>query len=92
MSLAIAKPCQPERRLAARMPSAYYDLHALLQTLRQLAAHEDQICTLLTEMERTGKMSGKLSREIHQLLGELPIFSLESELESLADSLAPAAA
>jgi hypothetical protein len=92
MSPLIAKPCQSERRLAPRMPSAYYSLHALLQTLRQFADNEDHICMLLMEMESTGKMSAKVSREVQKLLGELPLFSLESELESLAESLTPMAA
>jgi hypothetical protein len=92
MSPVTAKPCQSERRIAPRMPSAYYSLHALLQTLRQFEQHEDHICTLLNEMESTGKISAKVSRELRQLLGDLPLFSLESELESLAESLTPMAA
>ena len=92
MSPLSMKPCQAERRIAPRMPSAYYSLHALLQTLRQFAAHEDDICTLLTEMEQTGKVSPKVSRELQKLLSDLPMFSLESELETLADSLTPMAA
>lgn len=93
MSPLSAKPaCHSAQRVASRMPSAYYSLHALLQTLRQFAQHEDQICSLLAEMERTGKVSAQVARELRRLLGDLPLFSLESELESLAESLTPAAA
>lgn len=92
MSFATPKPVQSERRLAPRMPNAYYNLHDLYETLHDFAQRGEQIDRLLREMESNGDVSQKVVREVKQLLGELPLFSLEIKLESLASSLPAAAA
>jgi hypothetical protein len=85
-----AKPCQ-STTIARSMPGAYYQLHALLQTLRALASHEDDICALLTEIERTGRISATARRDLSRMLGSLPLHSLHQELDELGDALQPAA-
>lgn len=77
-----SKPCQSAKAEHGQHP-AYYQLHSLLQTIRDLAAHEDHICSLLHELEHTGKLSAAVRRELRALLAELPLHSLQSEIGAL---------
>jgi len=86
-----AKACQSTSTRAG-MPAAYYPLHSLLLTIRALACHEDQLCTLLTDIQRSGKVSARVRRELTELLGELPLQSLEAETQELWSALEEAAA
>ena len=81
-----AKPCQSATP-APQQPAAFYQLHALLGTVRQLARHEDEICTLLAEIERRGKVSASIERELVALLGNLPVESLHHEVAALSRTL-----
>ena len=86
------KACEKQTETAQRgMPDVYYPLHSLLHTLRQMEAHHDRICTLLTDIQRSGKVSSSLRRELTTLLDTIPCASLEQELNALASALRPAA-
>ncbi len=84
-----AKPCQESATTAARpgLPSAYHRLYALLHTLRHLGAQQDHICTLLAEIQRTGKLNATLRRELTALLHDLPTASLDSEVQAVFTAL-----
>ncbi|HVG27534.1 MAG TPA: hypothetical protein VM865_08015 [Acidobacteriaceae bacterium] len=82
------KPCQePARPAHSGLPPAYYHLHALLHTLRTLQCHEDELCTLLADVQRTGKVSARTRREILELLHGLPSASLDAEIGAAFSSL-----
>ena len=80
-----------ELKPAANMHPAYYHLHALLQTVRQLGTHEDEICSLLSELQHKNKPSAALRRELDSLLAELPLHRLTAEVERLEQSVHQAA-
>ncbi len=82
------KPCQ-DKTPAARpgMPPVYNHLYALLHTLRALECHQDHLCTLLAELQRTGKADAALRKELTDLLQKLPVASLDHELLALWSAL-----
>ncbi len=86
-----AKPCQEPATATPRpgLPPAYHHLYALLHTLRHLASHQDDICSLLAEIQRTGKLSAPVRRELTTLLHDLPTRSLDAELHAVLSALEP---
>ena len=84
-----AKPCQEPSTATPRpgLPLAYQHLYALLHTLRALASREDHICTLLADIQRTGKLNASLRRELTNLLHDLPTASLDSEIRAVFSAL-----
>lgn len=85
-----AKPCQSATP-APHQPVAFYQLHALLGTLRQLARHEDDLCALLADVEQRGRLTASAEGELSALLGNLPVDSLLQELAALWRTLERAA-
>lgn len=82
------KPCQDTTQSARLgMPPVYNHLYALLHTLRALECHRDHICTLLTEIQRTGKADTALRRELIGLLHDLPAASLDAEVRAVWSAL-----
>ena len=82
------RPCEDTTQAARPgMPPVYNHLYALLHTLRALEHHQDHICTLLAEMQRTGKANAALRRELTMLLHELPAASLDSEVRAVWSAL-----
>ncbi|MFC6646619.1 hypothetical protein ACFQBQ_13695 [Granulicella cerasi] len=78
----MAKACE-ETNVAQGMTPAYYHLHALLMTIRELAQHEDEICTLLEEMKTSGAISAEAKRDLRVVLEGLPVESLAAEASTL---------
>ena len=82
------KPCTEETGKARHgMPQVYYPLHSLLHTLRALETHQDQICTLLADIQRSGKVNAGLRKELTALLNQLPSVSLDAELHAVWSAL-----
>ena len=84
-----SKPCQEPASTAVcpGLPSAYHHLYALLHTLRHLGAQQDHICTLLAEIQRTGRLTVTLRRELSALLHDLPTASLDCEVQAVFAAL-----
>lgn len=79
-----AKPAEPAAQLTLR-------LHTLLHTVRAIAQVEDELCTLLHEVERTGTLTPEANAELHALLNKLPTHEYTDDLEAVRSSLsAPA--
>ncbi len=85
------RSCDTADTRPERLP-AYHHLHAMLQTIRQLASHEDEICALLTELQHTPSLTAGMRRELEALLGELPLRTLAAEAEQVSLSLQKKAA
>ena len=83
------KPCQEPAASAPRpgLPPTYRHLYTLLHTLRALSSQQDHICTLLAEIQRSGKLSAPVRRELTELLHNLPTVSLESEVQAVFATL-----
>ena len=84
-----AKPCQQPATATLRpgLPPSYHHLYALLHTLRHLASHQDEICTLLADIQRTGKLNARTRRELTDLLHNLPTRSLDAEVEAVLSAI-----
>ena len=65
----------------------YPQLNALLHTVRCIAQHEDQLCTLLHESRKTRSISARSAREIRALLDKMPSREYLADFEALYDSL-----
>ena len=87
------KPCT-EAIVTARteLPPAYCHLHALLETIRSLQSHEDDLCTILAEIRRRGTISPRLERQVETLLDELPAVRLHAEMDACFAALEGVAA
>jgi hypothetical protein len=87
------KPCTETTATAQRgLPPAYYELHALLETLRAMRCYEDDLCTLSGEIRRSGKVGAGLRRELVKTLHSMPVMSLHAELDAALDAIEEAAA
>ena len=87
------KPCTEATATAQRgLPSSYYQLHALLQTIHALQCHEDDLCTLLAEIQRSRKVGAGVRRELLKVLHSMPAMSLHAELDACFAALEEAAA
>ncbi len=69
------------------MPKAFYRVHALLHTMRLIQEHEDQLCTLMTEIRNAGEVSPELQTELHALLEEIPAADLQSNVDAVRETL-----
>ena len=87
------KPCaEPAATPRAGLPPAYYNLHALLETLRAMQCYEDDLCTLLTQIQRTGRVGAGVRRELINTLERVPALRLQAEMDACFDALEEAAA
>ena len=87
------KPCTEATATARRgLPPAYYQLHALLETLRALQCCEDDLCTLLAGIQRSGRLNASLRRDLLHALHNMRVMSLHAELDACLAALEEAAA
>ena len=84
-----ARSCQEPATAASQpgMPPAYHQLYALLHTLRSLDAHNERICTLLTDIRRIGKLTAGTRRELTALIHDLPISALHAEADAVLSAV-----
>jgi len=68
-------------------PPVAYRLHALLHTIHSIEHHEDELCTLLTEIEREGTVGPEVGRELLALLEGLPLRAFVADLEAARRAL-----
>jgi hypothetical protein len=91
------KPCA-EATATPRpgLPAAYYNLHAnlhaLLETVRAMQCYEDDVCTLLTQIQRTGRVTAGVRRELINTLQSIPALRLQAEMDACFDAIEEAAA
>lgn len=85
---------KPARKASAvkAIPSVdlQHRLDALLHTMRCIAQHEDELCTLLHDARRTGRMNASLLRELRTLLQELPREEYLHDLYAVQQVVEPA--
>ena len=88
--MGVAKRCahqEPSESGGARQPELYYRVHSLLHTVRLIGQHEDQLCSLLHEVETAGKGTPVINQELRTLLDEIPSIEYQQELNALHESL-----
>ncbi len=82
------KACKEETETARPgLPGVYYPLHSLLHTLRTLQSHEDQICSLLADIQRTGKVGAATRKDLTAMLHNLPAAAFDQELHAVWSAL-----
>ena len=77
------------------LPAVYYQLHTLLHTLRSFEQHEEELCGLLSEIQRSGKVPARLRKELSAALDALPVHALQADFDATWQALeddAPASA
>ena len=83
-----ANKCEQQAAAAKPgLPTVYYPLHSLLHTLRTLEQHQDHICTLLTDIQRSGKVGASVRKELTALLNQLPSATLDAEVHQIWSAL-----
>ena len=75
------------RKVAAAPPELYYRGHALLNTVRCIAQHEDRLCILVHELKRRGTVGPAMTKELRALLEQMPSEDYAVELRALEDEL-----
>ncbi|SEB58573.1 hypothetical protein [Terriglobus roseus] len=89
LSKAIRKNSKPK---ACTQPVALADrLDTLLHTVRCIAQHEDELCTLLHAARKSNRMTQALARELRSILANLPAEEYAWELRALEEELEAAA-
>ena len=87
------KPCnQANVSTRSGLPQAYYRLHALLETVRAMQCCEDDLCTLVAEIRRSGKVGPGMRRDLLKTLQGIPAMSLQAEMDACFEALEEAAA
>ena len=75
----IAKKAEQPVPKSAAEPLTH-QLDALLHTMRTIAQHEDELCTLVHDMRSRGRVSKVLLRELQTLLAALPAHEYTDDL------------
>jgi hypothetical protein len=87
------KPCAEATAAPRRgLPPAYYNLHALLETVRSMQCYEDDLCTLMAEIQRSGRVGAGVRRELINTLQSIPAMRLQAEMDACFEALEEAAA
>ena len=87
------KPCSEASDTAQPgLPTAYYQVHALLETVRAMQCCEDDLCTLVAEIRRSGKLGAGVRRELLKVLHSIPVMNLHAEMDACFAALEEAAA
>jgi hypothetical protein len=67
-------------------------VHALLETVRAMQCYEDDLCSLMTQIQRSGKVTAGVRRELMNVLHSIPAMRLQAEMDACFDALEEAAA
>ena len=81
----VPRKAVPARVAAATAEPLTHRLDALLHTMRCIAQHEDQLCTLLHDARKTGRMSATLRRDLNAILTELPAEEYTDDLHAVLE-------
>ncbi|MGI4853008.1 MAG: hypothetical protein ACRYF4_03040 [Janthinobacterium lividum] len=81
---------KPEKKVSQETTSPaaeplMHRLDALLHTIRTIAQHEDELCTLLHDVRSKGKVSKPLLRELQTLLAVLPAAEYTHDLFAVSE-------
>ena len=80
------------RNPAPKQPVALADrLDTLLHTVRCIAQHEDELCTLLHAARKSNRITQPLARELRSILADLPAEEYAWELRAVEEELDAAA-
>ena len=78
-----SRPAQPTTEIV-------YRLHTLLHTMRAIERHEEKICSILTEVERSGSVTQECDEELRDILEQMPAHEYEDDIQAVRSALTPA--
>jgi len=82
------KPCETDgTKVKPGMPPVYHRLYSLMHTLQAMEGGRDRVCTVLAELQRTGKAGARVRRELEELLHELPVELLQAEVGAVWEAI-----
>ncbi|MGI4831368.1 MAG: hypothetical protein ACRYFU_24785 [Janthinobacterium lividum] len=86
-----SSPVKKNKTAAAPNPRStiFYRLHALLHTIHAIERYEDQLCSLLHEIQTSGAVSEVVSEELRDLLEQIPSSGYQEEINAVREALAP---
>lgn len=91
-----AKSRGPVKKKAAEAPRpqspVFYRLHALLHTIHAIEQYEDQLCSLMHEIQTSGTVSDVVSEELRELLEQIPSSGYQDEVNAVRQALPPTVA
>ena len=80
-----AVPAKPARAAARKAEPLTHRLDALLHTMRTIAQHEDELCSLLHDARRTGRVNTALLRDLRAVLAALPAEEYTDDLHAVLE-------
>ena len=80
-----SRKAEPPRVAAQKAEPLTHRLDALLHTMRCIAQHEDQLCTLLHDARKTGRVTAALRRDLGAILAELPAEEYTEDLHAVLE-------
>lgn len=88
------------RKPAARKPAdqaanqqhlqVAYRIDVLLHTMRSIERHEEQLCTILHDINLSSGLTTHVTAELHSLLDELPSHVYQADLDAVREALTAA--
>ena len=73
-----------------KVDEVVYRLHTLLHTMRAIERHEEALCALMTEIQKSGAVTADQDEEIRDLLEQMPCHEYGDDVEAVRASLSPA--
>ena len=73
-----------------KVDEVVYRLHTLLHTMRAIERHEEQLCSLMTEIQNAGVVTLEQDEEIRDLLEQMPCHEYGDDVEGVRVALTPA--
>ena len=77
-------------RASNQIDELVYRINTLLHTMRAIARHEDQLCTLMTEIRTSGLVNETLDQDLRDLLEQMPAHEYLDDVEAVRETLSPA--
>ena len=77
-------------RASDQIDELVYRINTLLHTMRAIARHEDQLCTLMTEIRTFGLVNETLDQDLRDLLEQMPAHEYLDDVEAVRETLSPA--
>ena len=88
--MATKKAPAPVPQVPDQVNELVYRINTLLHTMRAIARHEDQLCTVMTEIRTSGLVNETLDQDLRDLLEQMPAHEYLDDVEAVRETLSPA--
>ena len=80
--------CKADISPTSPSSESQHRLHLLIHTVRCIAGHEDQLCTLLHASRKSPRLTAAVRRELGKVLDSMPAHDYLHDLEAVRELLA----